>query len=159
MTPPKTNAMRLLDRAQIPYQVLSYAADESELSGLDAARILGVDPEMVYKTLVLTGSSNPVLVCLLPAPHSLDLKKLAALSGDKRVSPVHMKDLLRLTGYLRGGCSPIGMKKDFPVFADKCLTNQDQVLVNAGKRGVQLKLAPRDLIDYCRIVLGDVLQE
>ena len=154
----KTNAMRMLDRAGIAYEVMGYAYDESDLSGVSAARQMGLDPAMVFKTLVLLGSAYPVLVCLLPVAETLNLKKLAALSGEKRVSPAHVKDLLALTGYMRGGCSPIGMKKAFPVYADESLMQQEQVLVNAGKRGVQLKLVPQDLISFCHITLGDLLQ-
>lgn len=158
MAQPKTNAMRLLDKAGITYQVVSYDYDEDDLSGVSAAKHMGLSPSMVFKTLVLLGTTAPVLVCLLPVDRTLNLKSLAALSGEKRVTPAHVKDLLALTGYMRGGCSPIGMKKPYPVYADNSLLQQDQVLVNAGKRGLQLQLAPRDLVAYCRITLGDLLQ-
>ncbi len=152
----KTNAMRLLEQAHVSYEVLAYEYDEDDLSGVTAAQRLGVDPEMVFKTLVLRGSKQPIIVCLLPVAATLDLKKLAVLCGEKRVEPVHVKELLPLTGYMRGGCSPIGMKKNFPVCADSSLASQPQVLVNAGKRGVQLKLDPQDLIAFCHITLGDI---
>lgn len=156
MSHAKTNAMRLLDQAHVPYEVLSYAYDEEDLSGVTAARILGVSPETVFKTLVLRGVRQPVIVCVLPVAATADLKKLALLCGEKRVEPVHVKELLPLTGYMRGGCSPIGMKKAFPVYADSSLSQQPQVLVNAGKRGLQLKINPQDLIAFCRITLGGI---
>ncbi|MGI6687699.1 MAG: Cys-tRNA(Pro) deacylase [Christensenellales bacterium] len=156
MPQPKTNAMRLLEQAHVPYEVLSYAYDEEDLSGVTAARHLGVDPEIVFKTLVLRGARHPILLALLPVERTLDMKKLAVLCGEKRVEPVHVKELLPLTGYMRGGCSPIGMKKSFPVYADSCLTRHPQVLVNAGKRGLQLKINPQDLIAFCQITVGDI---
>ena len=152
----KTNAMRLLEQAHVPYEVLSYDYDEEDLSGVTAARHLGVNPEMVFKTLVLRGTKQPILLALLPVAGTLDMKKLAVLCGEKRVEPLHVKELLPITGYMRGGCSPIGMKKAFPVYADSSLAEHSQVLVNAGKRGIQLKLNPQDLIAYCHITLGDI---
>lgn len=148
--------MRLLEQAHVPYEVLSYAYDKEDLSGVTAARRLGVDPEIIFKTLVLRGTRQPILLALLPVEKILDMKKLAVLCGEKRVEPVHVKELLPLTGYMRGGCSPIGMKKNFPVYADSCLTRHPQVLVNAGKRGLQLKLNPQDLIAFCQITAGDI---
>lgn len=152
----KTNAMRLLDQAHVAYEVLSYACDVEDLSGVTAARLLGVSPDRVFKTLVLRGGRQPVIVCVLPVAATADLKKLALLCGEKRVEPVHVKELPALTGYLRGGCSPIGMKKAFPVYADSSLAKQPQILINAGRRGLQLKIAPQDLIAFCHITLGDI---
>ena len=149
--------MRLLEQAHVPYQVLTYEYDEDDLSGITAAQHLGVNPEMVFKTLVLRGSKQTVIVCLLPVAATLDLKKTALLCGEKRVEPVHVKELLALTGYMRGGCSPIGMKKNFPVYADSSLASQPGVLVNAGKRGMQLKLNSHDLVAFCHITLGDII--
>lgn len=158
MAEPKTNAMRMLDRAGIPCAVLTYPVTEDDLSGISLARHLQVDPNMVYKTLVLKGPAKGVLVCLLPVNQSLDLKALAALCQEKRVEPVRVQDLMPLTGYLRGGCSPIGMKKPYPVFADSSLKGQDEVLISAGKRGVQLRLKASQLIAYCKITLSAVTQ-
>lgn len=155
----KTNAMRLLDRAGIAYSVLTYPVTEDDLSGFSMARHLQVDPALVYKTLVLKGANKGVLVCLLPVERSLDLKALAVLCKDKRVEPLSVKELLQITGYVRGGCSPIGMKRPYPVYADSSLETLQEVIISAGKRGMQLRLLARDLIAVCSITLGPVTQD
>ena len=154
MKTPKTNAMRLLDRAGIKYEIMTYAYDESDLSGLKAADSLGLAPEMIYKTIVLHGNRTGHLVGCLPVNKEIDLKALASLSGDKHIEMISQKELLPLTGYIRGGCSPVGMKKRLPAFFDERVLSQEKIAVSAGKRGVQMLLAPSDLIDYLDAIVG-----
>lgn len=115
----KTNVMRLLDAAKIPYEAKSYPVDEEDLSGSHAADMMGVDHGSMFKTLVLKGEKTGYLVCCIPVDDEVDLKKAARAAGDKKVEMIHMKDLLPVTGYIRGGCSPIGMKKKFPTYLDE----------------------------------------
>ena len=143
-----TNAMRLLRAAKIPFETRSYEVDESDLSGVHAAKLLGVPPEQVFKTLVAKGEKRGPLVFVIPVAEELDLKKCAAATGDKRVELIPMKDLLPLTGYIRGGCSPVGMKKLFPTYFDETATLHEQILVSAGKRGLQLILDPQQLCSF-----------
>lgn len=146
MKTPKTNAMRLLDAAGITYEVRTYEYDENDLSGMKAAQALKMPPEQIYKTLVAQGDRTGYLVCCVAVDREIDLKELAALSGDKRVEMIPQKDLLPLTGYLRGGCSPVGMKKQWPTFVDELILLQDKIAVSAGLRGCQMLLAPDDLL-------------
>ncbi|MDD4744891.1 MAG: Cys-tRNA(Pro) deacylase [Eubacteriales bacterium] len=154
--PPKTNAMRLLDRAGIRYDVRQYPYDEDDLSGVKAAAALGLPPDQVYKTLVAHGDRSGYLVCCLAVHQTVDLKKLALLSGNKRVELVHVNELLPLTGYLRGGCSPLGMKKTWPTYLDERALKQSSIAVSAGQRGLQMVLRPQDLITATSAVSGDV---
>jgi Cys-tRNA(Pro)/Cys-tRNA(Cys) deacylase len=146
MKTPKTNAMRQLDQAGIRYEILTYEYDENDLSGLKAADNMGLPPERVYKTLVARGDRTGYLVCCLAVDREADLKELAALSGDKRVDMIPQKDLLSLTGYLRGGCSPVGMKKQWPTYIEERALLQEKIAVSAGQRGCQILVAPADLI-------------
>ena len=147
----KTNVMRLLDKAGIPYEAREYKVDEEDLSGSHAADMMGADHDSVYKTLVLKGEKTGYLVCCLPVDEELDLKKVAKAAKDKKVEMIHMKDLLPLTGYIRGGCSPVGMKKKFPTYIEEMAQLYDQIAVSAGQRGLQIVLDPKDL---CRYVEG-----
>lgn len=156
---PKTNAMRLLDRAGIRYDVRQYPYDEDDLSGVKAAAALGLPPDQVYKTLVAHGDRSGYLVCCLAVHLTVDLKKLAQLSGNKRVELVHVSELLPLTGYLRGGCSPLAMKKIWPTFIDERALLQASVAVSAGQRGLQMVLRPQDLVAATSAVTGDVAAE
>jgi Cys-tRNA(Pro)/Cys-tRNA(Cys) deacylase len=149
----KTNAMRLLDAAGIPYRASEYTYDESDLSGIHAAQAIGMPPEQVFKTLVATGDRTGPLVFCIPVAEELDLRRAAAISGNKRVEMLHLKDLTSLTGYLRGGCSPIGMKKKFPTYLDETCILFDEVAVSAGLRGQQLVLSPADLAAYTGAVI------
>ena len=144
----KTNVMRLLDAAGIEYAVGEYEVDENDLSGSHAADVMGVDHDTMYKTLVLKGDKNGYLVCCIPVDEDLDLKKAARASGDKKVEMIHMKELLPLTGYMRGGCSPVGMKKKFPTFIEETAVLFDEISVSAGQRGVQVRLNPEKLAGY-----------
>jgi len=152
----KTNAMRLLDRARIPYEVVEYEVDESDLSGVHLAEALGIDVERVFKTLVTRGDKNGLHVFVIPAAEELDLKKCAAVTGDKRIEMIAVKELLPLTGYIRGGCSPVGMKKLYPTHIDELATLYDTVYVSGGQRGLQLILNPVALADYVGAVFADV---
>lgn len=154
----KTNAMRLLDKSGIAYEVKTYPYDEEDLSGVKAAASLGLPVEQVYKTLVARGDRTGCLVCCLAVHQSVDLKKLARISGNKRVELIHVNELLPLTGYLRGGCSPLGMKKKWPTYMDEAVLGQDQVAVSAGQRGLQMLLKPQDLIRSVQAVVGPVCQ-
>lgn len=155
MKTPKTNAMRLLDRAGIKYEIMTYAYDESDLSGLKAAGSLGLPPETIFKTIILHGNRTGYMVGCLPVNKEIDMKALALLSGDKHIEMISQKELLPLTGYIRGGCSPVGMKKKLPSFFDEMVLLQEKIAVSAGKRGVQILLAPSDLIDYLDAKVGD----
>lgn len=144
----KTNAMRLLEAAKISYQAKDYEVDETDLSGSHAADMMGADHDTVFKTLVLKGEKTGYLVCCIPVDEELDLKKVAKAAHDKKVEMIPMKDLLPLTGYIRGGCSPIGMKKKFPLYIEETARLFHQIAVSAGQRGVQIILAPNDLCAY-----------
>ena len=144
----KTNVMRLLDAAKIPYEAKEYPVDENDLSGSHAADMLGVDHGSVFKTLVLKGERTGFLVCCIPVDGEVDLKKAAKAAGDKKVEMLPMKDLLATTGYIRGGCSPIGMKKRFPTFIDEAALKYETIAVSAGQRGFQVLLSPQALADY-----------
>ena len=141
----KTNVMRMLEAAGIPYETSRYEVDESDLSGSHAADALGADHDCDYKTLVLKGEKTGYLVCCIPVDEELDLKKTARAAGDKKVEMIHVKELLPLTGYIRGGCSPIGMKKKFPTYIEETAQLYDRIYVSAGMRGCQVILAPEDL--------------
>ena len=145
----KTNVMRLLDAAKIPYEAKEYPVDENDLSGSHAADMLGVDHGSVFKTL---------LVCCIPVDGEVDLKKAAKAAGDKKVEMLPMKDLLATTGYIRGGCSPIGMKKKFPTFIDEAALKYETIAVSAGQRGFQVLLSPQALADYVGAKLLDLQQ-
>ena len=144
----KTNVMRLLDAAGVAYRTAEYEYDESDLSGRHAAEQLDMPAEQVFKTLVARGDrSGPVVFCI-PVLDELDLRRAASVSGNKKVELIHLRELLPLTGYLRGGCSPIGMKKKFPTYIDETCILFDEIAVSAGARGKQIILGPHDLIAY-----------
>lgn len=140
-----TNVMRLLKQASIPFDTSEYEVDESDLSGVHAAEMLGIDPDCMFKTLVTKGEKNGVHVFCIPVAMELDLKKCARAAGEKKIEMIHVKDLLGLTGYIRGGCSPIGMKKKYPTTIDETAILFDRIYVSAGQRGVQVILNPEDL--------------
>ena len=144
----KTNAMRMLDAAKIPYQILEYEVDESDLSGMHIAQTLGFPPEQMFKTLVAKGDKTGYLVFCIPVNEEIDLRRAAALTGNKKIEMVHVKDLLALTGYIRGGVSPIGMKKKFPTFVGKSAENFAEITVSSGRRGAQLLLNSAVLLGF-----------
>jgi Cys-tRNA(Pro)/Cys-tRNA(Cys) deacylase len=143
----KTNAARILDRLKIGYELIEYEVDETDLSAVHLAAIAGVPIEKVFKTLVLEGDKNGPFVCIIPGGKEIDLKKAALASANKKVALIPMKELEPLTGYIRGGCSPLGMKKYFPVYIDQSAFEQDFIYISAGIRGMQIKLAPDDLMN------------
>ena len=144
----KTNAMRLLTAAKITFTVKEYPVDENDLSGTHVADSIGADYDTVYKTLVLKGDKTGYLVCCIPVDAELDLKKVAKAAKDKKVDMIPMKDLLGLTGYVRGGCSPIGMKKKFPTYIEETAVLYDEIAVSAGVRGAQIIINPEKLREF-----------
>ena len=144
----KTNAMRLLTAAKIPFTVKEYPVDENDLSGTLVPDSIGTDYDTVYKTLVLKGVKTGYLVCCIPVDAELDLKKVAKAAKDKKVDMIPMKDLLGLTGYVRGGCSPIGMKKKFPTYIEETAVLYDEIAVSAGVRGAQIIINPEKLREF-----------
>ena len=159
MTIDKTNAARLLDKAKIKYQLIAYEVDENDLSAVHVASQLNEAVEQVFKTLVLKGDKTGYFVCIIPGAEELDLKKTAKLSGNKSCEMSPMKELLAITGYIRGACSPIGMKKHFPTFIHESCLTFDKIYVSAGKRGLQLHLSPQDLIAEVRATSGFLITE
>ena len=152
----KTNAMRLLEAAGIEFEVLEYPVDENDLSGKSVARKTGKAHEQIFKTLVFSGEKNGFGVCCIPTCEELDLKKAAKLFGEKKVEMLHVKDLLKTTGYIRGGCSPVGMKKQFPTVIDETACLFDKIYVSAGVRGMMLGVEPQTLADFVNARLADV---
>ena len=159
MTIDKTNAARLLDKAKIKYQLIAYEVDENDLSAVHVASQLNEAVEQVFKTLVLKGDKTGYFVCIIPGAEELDLKKTAKLSGNKSCEMIPMKELLAITGYIRGACSPVGMKKHFPTFIHESCLTFDKVYISAGKRGLQLHLSPQDLIAEVRATSGFLITE
>lgn len=144
----KTNVARLLDAAGIEYELIEYAFSEDDLSAQHVAAELGEDIDQVFKTLVLRGDRNGCFVCVIPGDFEVDLKVAARISGNKSAEMLHMKELLPTTGYIRGGCSPIGMKKSFPTFVHESALLYEHIYVSAGVRGMQVKINPKDLMEY-----------
>lgn len=144
----KTNVARLLDAAGITYELIPYEWTEEDLSAQHVAAQLGEDIDRVFKTLVLRGDRTGCFVCVIPGEFEVDLKVAARISGNKSCEMLHLKELLPTTGYIRGGCSPIGMKKPFPTFIHESALLCDYIYISAGQRGLQLKIAPQDLIDF-----------
>ena len=154
----KTNAMRLLDTAGISYRAVEYAWEENDLGGLHVSRETGMDPDQVFKTLVARGDRTGILVFCIPVSCSLDLKKAAAVSGNKKVEMTLMRELLGLTGYIRGGCSPLGMKKQYQTYIDETAVLYDEIAVSGGARGLQIVISPEDLISYAGIIPTDLTE-
>ena len=148
--------MRLLDAAGISYGMAEYEVDESDLSGVHAADELGVPAETVFKTLVARGDGNGLFVFVIPVAENLDLKKAAAASGNKRIEMVHVRELFDLTGYVRGGCSPIGMKKVYPSYVDETAQLYEEIYFSAGRRGAQIILAPDKLCEVTGAEYADL---
>ncbi len=151
-----TNAMRLLRQAGISFGESGYEVDESDLSGVHAAELLGVEVERVFKTLVTRSEKGQIYVFCIPAAEELDMKKSAAAVGEKKLEMVHVKELQALTGYIRGGCSPIGMKKKFPTVIDETAILSETIYVSAGQRGRQIIIAPETLAQFVGAKFADV---
>lgn len=154
----KTNAARILDTMEIHYTLKEYPVDESDLSAVHVAASIGMPVEMIFKTLVARGDKTGILMAVIPGAKELDMKAIANISGNKRVEMVPMKEIFALTGYIRGGCSPLGAKKPYPVYIDARVRGQKEVVVSAGKRGEQLVLAPEDLIRATNATVGELIR-
>ena len=159
MKTPKTNVARLLDQAKIKYEIKAYDYDPEDLNATHAADSFGLQYGQVFKTLVLRGDRNGLFVCAIPSDKSVDLKKAAKASGNKSAEMLHVKELLENTGYIRGGCSPVGMKKHYPTFIDKTATDWESITISAGQRGVMVMLAPEDIIRFARMTTADLTKE
>lgn len=152
----KTNAVRLLDKEKIEYKLIPYEVDESDLSAIHVSEQLQEPVEQVFKTLVLKGDKSGYFVCIIPGAEELDLKAAAKISGNKSCDMIPMKELLNITGYIRGACSPIGMKKLFPTYIDKSYEAFEYIYISAGKRGLQIQLNPLDLVQIVSITIGNL---
>ena len=155
----KTNAARLLDRAKIAYELVPYRVDEEHLAATHVAEELGEDIGSVFKTLVLRGDRTGYFVCVVPADHEVDLKAAARVSGNKKADLIPMKELLPVTGYIRGGCSPIGMKRAFPSYIHSSCLGLSEIYVSAGVRGLQIRIAPDALIAFTRAETADLIRK
>ena len=151
----KTNALRLLDQAKIDYEIKEYEYDEDHLSGEHIVAQVEIPAKDIFKTLVLKGNRG-FLVCCIPVLEEIDLKKLAKLSNNKSVAMIHMKDLLATTGYIRGGCTAIGMKKDYPTVLDASANDQEKIIVSGGKNGIQIELTTKDYLKACKGKTADI---
>jgi len=152
----KTNAVRILDKNKIPYVMNEYEYDESDVSAVAMAIKTETDINRIFKTLVLLGDKTGYLVACISGETELNLKKLAKISKNKKVEMIHMKDLLKITGYIRGGCSPLGMKKPFPTYIGNSCLNFETIFVSGGKRGMQIEIDPKDLIKILDIHVDDI---
>jgi Cys-tRNA(Pro)/Cys-tRNA(Cys) deacylase len=153
----KTNASRILDRFKIKYELIEYEVDEDDLSAVHVAESAGVTIEIVYKTLVLRGDKNGIIVCIVPGGKEIDLKKAAAASSNKKAGMIKMSELEPLTGYIRGGCSPLGMKKNYPIFIDHLALKNPFIYISAGVRGLQIKINPVDLVSVIKAKSADLI--
>ena len=154
----KTNAMRLLEQAGIEFETKEYEVDESDLSGVSVAKKTGLDPDSVFKTLVARGEKKGIAVFCIPVTAELDLKKAAKAAGEKKIEMLHVKELLPLTGYIRGGCSPVGMKKLYPTFIDETAVLFEKIAVSAGVRGGQIIIDPEKLAEYVKAQMIDLCE-
>ena len=155
----KTNAARLLDKAKVAYGLIPYTVDENNLAATHVAEELGEDIATVFKTLVLRGDRAGLFVCVIPGDKEVDLKAAARVSGNKKADLIAMKELLPTTGYIRGGCSPIGMKKPLPTFIHATCLEHERIYISAGVRGLQIAIAPADLIAYVGATVSELVAE
>ena len=153
----KTNAARILDQLKIPYEIIPYEVDENDLGATHIAQQLGQPIELLFKTLVLRGDKTGLFVCVIPGAEEVDLKKAAKVTGNKKVEMIHVKELLPLTGYIRGGCSPIGMKKALPTWFHNTIMEHESVYCSAGQRGLQFHLTPADLVRATKGIIADLI--
>ncbi|MBN8202077.1 Cys-tRNA(Pro) deacylase [Bacillus sp. NTK034] len=154
----KTNAMRMLDAQKVEYGLITYDNQDGKIDGVSVASKIGKDPESVYKTLVAQGHSKQIYVFIIPVEDELDLKKAAKASGEKKVEMIPVKDIQKLTGYIRGGCSPVGMKKQYPSFIDVKAAELDLIIVSGGKIGMQMELKAEDLQKAIGANLADLIK-
>lgn len=155
----KTNAARLLDSLKISYEILEFKVSDEDLSADYVAKQLGFPSSQIFKTIVLEGDKQGIFVCCIPGDGELDLRKVAHLTNNKKVGLVPTKDILGITGYVRGGCSPLAMKKKYPTYFDRSLYEHSKIVVSAGLRGVQIRLKPEDLINAAQATVGNLLIE
>ena len=155
----KTNACRILDSLGIPYELRGYEVDPGDLSAENVAAKVGMPPEQVFKTLAVRGDRSGVSVAVIPGSYELDFKALARLTGDRKIEMLPLKEVQSVTGYIRGGVTALGMKKDYPVFADETIELWDQVAVSAGQRGLQILLAPADYLRATAATVGEISRE
>ena len=159
MAEQKTNVMRLLEQKKVSYTAHSYPHGDTAVDGVTVAGLIGKDPGSVFKTLVARGASRNILVFVIPVCAELDLKRAAKAAGEKSVEMIHVSEINVLTGYVRGGCSPLGMKKQYKTFLDSSCLCRESIVVSAGKIGAQVELAPQELIRLTRAVTGDITKE
>ncbi len=157
MAQPKTNAMRILEKEKIDYEMFTYPVTEEHQDGVTVAKLCGQNVEQVFKTLVCKGSSKNYFVFVLPVAEELDLKKAARAAGEKSMEMIHVNDINKITGYIRGGCSPIGMKKLYPTFFHESALEQTTIIVSGGKRGFQIKCEPKQLAFACKGQFADII--
>jgi Cys-tRNA(Pro)/Cys-tRNA(Cys) deacylase len=155
----KTNAMRILDAKKIPYEVLTYDNKDGKIDGVSVAAKVGKDPREVYKTLVTQGASKNIFVFVIPVEAELDLKKAAKAAGEKKIEMIHVKDIQKWTGYIRGGCSPVGMKKEYQTYIDESCQALPEIVVSGGKIGVQIVINPQPLKEVTGAVFTDIKKE
>ena len=153
----KTNAARILDNLGIDYEIKTYEVDETDLSAVHVAQVVGMDIKTVFKTLVTRGDKTGVIMAVIGGADEINLKSLAKASGNKSVEMIALKELLPLTGYVRGGCSPLGAKKNYPVFIDSRALEQEKISISAGQRGMQLILSPKDLVTAANATIADLV--
>lgn len=153
----KTNAMRILDQMKIQYGSYTYSSNDDKIDGVSVAEKLGKEPKYVFKTLVAEGHSKEVYIYVIPVVEELDLKKAAKVAGEKNIHMIHVKDIQRITGYIRGGCSPIGMKKKYKTFIDSSASDIDKIIVSGGKIGIQMELAIDDLVKAVDALIVDIV--
>ncbi|MEW9667942.1 Cys-tRNA(Pro) deacylase [Ammoniphilus sp. 3BR4] len=154
----KTNAMRILDQKKLSYLVLTYDSQDGKIDGLSVAEKIGKDPANVYKTLVAQGAGQSVYVFVVPVGAELDLKKAAKASSEKKLEMLPVKDIQKWTGYIRGGCSPVGMKKLFPTYIDESASKLETIIVSGGKIGIQLQMSPKDLAGVTEAKFLDIIK-
>ena len=157
MAEQKTNVMRLLEQKKIKYTAHEYPHGDAPVDGITVAKLTGQEPERVFKTLVLRGASKAIYVFVIPVAEELELKKAAKAAGEKSVAMIHVSEITALTGYVRGGCSPIGMKKQYKTFIHETCLGLDTMIVSAGKIGYQIELAPQELIKLSRALTADII--
>ena len=153
----KTNAARILDNLKIDYEIKTYEVDENDLSAVHVAETAGLDINSVFKTLVTRGDKTGIIMAVIGGADEINLKSLAKASGNKSVEMISLKELLPLTGYVRGGCSPLGAKKNYPVYLDEKAMTQEKISISAGQRGMQLVLSPKDLVKAANATVADLI--
>lgn len=158
MSKVKTNAMRILDNHQIEYDIITYTNTDGKIDGVSVAKKIGKDPRTVFKTLVAQGSSGDIYVFIIPVAEELDLKKAAKATGEKKIDMIHVNDITKYTGYIRGGCSPIGMKKEYPTFIDESALSLETIVVSGGKIGIQMELSVEKLKEITKAIIYNLIK-